>query len=156
MVCDFCSAGSPVWFYPAVDFPIPGGGTSTGGWTACESCHAHIERGDRAALDRQIIEHFRRRHGRQAAELAGPSLRETHERFFAHRTGSARRLAESDIEKLTGASAESVRTQLALAEAQVFGAVEQLKFRVDNSAVPRPAQYMSSLGARDSGRLEET
>jgi hypothetical protein len=145
MVCDFCSGGSPVWFYLAEDFAIPGGAMSAGGWTACESCHACIERGDRETLHRQVIERFRRRHGRQAAELAGPLLRETHERFFAHRTGSARRSAESDIEKPTGSSAESIRTQLALAEAQVLGAVEQLKFRVDNSAVPRPAQYMSSL-----------
>jgi hypothetical protein len=145
MVCDFCSTGSPVWFYPAEDFPIAGG-MSTGGWTACETCRVYIERGDREGLHRHVIEHFRRRHGMQAAKLAGPSLRETHECFFAHRTGSARRLGQSDMEQLTGSSAESVRAQLALAEAQVLGAVEQLKFRVENRAMPRPAQYMSSLG----------
>src|SRR5690242_1354836 len=116
MVCDFCSTGSPVWFYPAEDFPIAGG-MSTGGWTACDTCRVHIERGDREGLHRHVMEHFRRRHGMQAAKLAAPSLRETHECFFAHRTGSARRLSESDMEQPTASSAESVRAQLALAEA---------------------------------------
>jgi hypothetical protein len=62
--CDFCGGPNPRWSYPAKDvgaIPIPGGPKVmlTGGWGACDACHALIERDDRNGLAEQGARIFR-------------------------------------------------------------------------------------------------
>ena len=65
-LCDLCSEPEPVWFHPALSFPVNIDGvlvsTSLNEWLACETCHRLIEAGDRDALairsaDRLIMDH---------------------------------------------------------------------------------------------------
>jgi hypothetical protein len=87
LICDFCGSASPAWEYPCESFTVPGipPGKSTGGWIACDDCHAVIEKNDREALARRgLLNPSVSIIGPKAA-LAG--VREIHQQFFDRRGG---------------------------------------------------------------------
>jgi hypothetical protein len=91
--CDFgVGCGPPRWLYPAESFKfrLPATGSpeheSTGGWLACEACHAMIEGGDWESLAwRSVPSTLRPEH----REVTYRFMRGFHEAFAAARSGPA-------------------------------------------------------------------
>lgn len=86
--CDFCGGSNPRWSYPAKDVahsPAPGVSPVmlTGGWGACDACHALIEHGDRNRLAERGARVFR---GVSEA-LAKEVVVNTQKLFWDNRTG---------------------------------------------------------------------
>jgi hypothetical protein len=95
LLCDFCSAKTPAWCYPAASFIAmtigPLVSSSEGGWAACDACHRLIAADDREGLAQRSLSTLIEAHPEMAAvreELIG-SLRHLHAQFFAHRCGDA-------------------------------------------------------------------
>jgi hypothetical protein len=93
ILCDFgAGCDEPRWFYPAESFtfrlPIAGARPheSTGGWLACDRCHAMIEGGDWVSLAWSSIPTTMRQEHRQTTYRF---MRGLHEAFVAARTGPA-------------------------------------------------------------------
>lgn len=97
-VCDFCSSPAVRWAYPARDSVVtdltarlhaegmPGAG-SEGGWAACDTCHALIERTDRQGLVLRAARKFAKRYD-VPAKLLLPDLRKLHDQFWSNREGA--------------------------------------------------------------------
>jgi hypothetical protein len=92
--CDFCSASSPVWRYPArsfVAYCAPSvAGQSVGDWAACDQCHVLIETDDRRGLTQRSLDQLILKHPEAslAAAVLYEELAELHQQFFAHRSGT--------------------------------------------------------------------
>ncbi len=92
--CDFCSAPSPVWRYPArsfVAYCAPNvAGESVGDWAACAHCHVLIETDDRRGLAQRSLDELILKHpeASAAAAVLYEGLAELHQQFFAHRSGT--------------------------------------------------------------------
>ena len=92
--CDFCSAPSPVWRYPArsfVAYCAPNvAGESVGDWAACDQCHVLIETDDRRGLTQRSLDQLILKHPEAsfAAAVLYEELAELHQQFFAHRSGT--------------------------------------------------------------------
>jgi hypothetical protein len=95
LLCDFCSAPSPAWRYPARTFLaycIPNiAGESVGDWAACDSCHDLIESDDKRGLAKRSLDELISKHAesREAAAVLYEELAGLHQKFFEHRTGAA-------------------------------------------------------------------
>lgn len=103
--CDFCTSLDVRWTYPCEDFTIERTFSATGvyadlrqetqkikltssltgGWAACDTCHALIEANDREGLLKRSAEldPTKRMSLHTKKELIAP----LHTEFFAHRTG---------------------------------------------------------------------
>ncbi len=115
--CDFCNARAPAWAFPCASFDTglpatpaeaefaraqlePVGdvySTSGGDWLACHTCRRLVVGGDRRRLARRSAEGFIRAN----PELPLPprpvlvaAIEDLQGRFWAHRNGGPRRLAE--------------------------------------------------------------
>ena len=92
--CDFCSAPSPVWRYPArsfVAYCAPNiAGESVGAWAACDQCHVLIETDDRRGLAQRSLDQLILKHPEAslAAAVLYEELAQLHQQFFAHRSGT--------------------------------------------------------------------
>jgi hypothetical protein len=92
--CDFCSAPSPVWRYPArsfVAYCVPSvAGESVGDWAACDQCYALIETDDARGLAQRSLDELILKHPEAdaAAAVLYDELAELHQQFFAHRSGT--------------------------------------------------------------------
>lgn len=87
LICDFCSAPSPAWAYPATDAPTPGG-VSIGAWCACEECSALIEANRPAALAARSALTYTRKYG---TPVPSEIFEELHYHcFWSHLTGPRR------------------------------------------------------------------
>lgn len=92
--CDFCSAPSPVWRYPArsfVAYCAPNvAGESVGDWAACDQCHVLIETDDRRGLAQRSLDQLILKHPEAslAAAVLHEELAELHQQFFAHISGT--------------------------------------------------------------------
>ncbi|MBC8165399.1 MAG: hypothetical protein H7Y20_05955 [Bryobacteraceae bacterium] len=95
MICDFCSAQSPAWRYPALTFlaycTSNIGGESVGDWASCDACHHLIEAEDRKGLAQRSLHELILKHPetRSAATELYHELAELHKQFFLHRSGRA-------------------------------------------------------------------
>ena len=93
--CDFCSAPSPVWRYPArsfVAYCVPNvAGESVGDWAACDQCHRLIETDDARGLAQRSLDELVLKHPEAslAAAVLYDELADLHQQFFAHRRGTA-------------------------------------------------------------------
>ena len=93
--CDFCSAPSPVWRYPArsfVAYCVPNvAGESVGDWAACDQCYVLIETDDARGLAQRSLDELILKYPEAGAEAAVlyEQLAELHQQFFAHRSGTA-------------------------------------------------------------------
>lgn len=99
LLCDFCSAPSPAWRYPARTFLAycapPIAGESVGDWAACDSCHALIENDDPGALAQRSLDELIAKDP-EAANCRGElfhSLMDLHEQFHTNRCGPAQPIA---------------------------------------------------------------
>ena len=64
LICDFCGAAAPGWYYPAGTFDGPDRTRSMGDLLACDECHRLIEAGKRAGLaERAVLNPAVRQHG---------------------------------------------------------------------------------------------
>lgn len=108
-ICDFCSSPDVHWSYPARDFThhrelaaltidmrtleterhdIDLDAGSSGGWAACNVCHALIERGARERLARRSAKRMLRIHGmNMSLRDALGLIRPFQDTFWANREG---------------------------------------------------------------------
>ena len=93
--CDFCSAAGPVWRYPArsfIAYCAPNVvGESVEDWAACDQCYALIETDDARGLAQRSLDELILRHPEAgaAAAVLYEQLADLHQKFFAHRSGTA-------------------------------------------------------------------
>ncbi len=91
-ICDFCCSREDkvVWAYPCTTFEMKVtediGGTSHGGWAACDKCHELIKANNREGLVQRSFENLVHTEG-----LISPfykmAIKELHQTFFANRKG---------------------------------------------------------------------
>jgi hypothetical protein len=85
----------PAWRYPAQSFiayyAANVAGESVGDWAACDLCHLLIEADDRSGLAQRSLDELILKHPEviAAAAVLYEDLAEIHQRFFAHRSGTA-------------------------------------------------------------------
>lgn len=88
LICDFCSAPDPPYYYNAADFQFTKlDWASRGAWVACHDCRDLIERDDWDTLHQRTIDSH---HSSSQEELEAVKLMATlaHAGFRAHRWGS--------------------------------------------------------------------
>jgi hypothetical protein len=108
-VCDFCASPDVHWSYPCRDHqrrvehlnvvmgtagelrtqPVDLDAFSSGGWAACNPCHALIERSDRVRLARRSAKRLIRSGAPIGLKAAIAHCRGIHDQFWSHRDGPA-------------------------------------------------------------------
>jgi hypothetical protein len=102
LVCDFCSAMSPPWVYPARDFTMLPfvASRSTKGWAACDACKTLIDSDQKRELGKRSVDSYMqwkiKERTFETVEQIVKAMKQMHVRFHANRHGPAIPVAEAD------------------------------------------------------------